>query len=374
MNSFKQKTLFSLALTALFIGGCGGGGSSNQPTTNEVPSVNLTTSLQQIADHSIIPAFKASADAAEGLEVQANNFCQQSDSIQLTRLQSAWKAFSLAWNRTMLYNFGPMNSSDGDSSNDFFAQMLYVESKFLKGNDYTNEVRAEIAQEIANNNPLDKAYFDQLGVTKVGILALESLVFETHKTPYEQNSEALLNDYAQHQRKCQVLQGMARQLSKHTRQFYTNWQNNYRNEFLSGNLSDGNSSIAELLTKAQGQLDYIKSRKLQGGLDAALADYAKENIQSSIDEIHRLVFGAQASDHSLADEMLRLSSSNSAAVNSVETNINQVQNSLKAISGSLKPADLTSLISAIGLLDGNFKREIPNALGVTLGINFNDGD
>jgi hypothetical protein len=27
-----------------------------------------------------------------------------------------------------------------------------------------------------------------------------------------------------------------------------------------------------------------------------------------------------------------------------------------------------------GILDGNFKREIPDALGVTLGINFSDGD
>ena len=30
--------------------------------------------------------------------------------------------------------------------------------------------------------------------------------------------------------------------------------------------------------------------------------------------------------------------------------------------------------TAAGLLDGNFKREIPDALAVELGINFSDGD
>lgn len=374
MKLMTQRNVLGLSLASLLMTGCGGGGSGTANQTPTTPQLSVGVALEALADHSIVPAFRDVAQTAQNLQQKSSDFCQQTNETNLTDLQNEWKTFAKQWNRVMVYNFGPMNSSDNDTSNDFFQQMLYIESKFLKGNDYTSEVRTEIAQSIAGTQSLDKAYFDALAVTKVGILALESLLFESHLSPYSQIKTDIISDYQQHARKCQVLTGMATQATKHTTQFADKWQNSYRTIFVSGTLDDGNSSIAELLTKAQGHLDYIKSRKLQGTLDAQLADHAKENIKANIAEIRRLVFGTQSSDHSLAKQMLLNGNANASAVNSVEANLTQVENSLNAITGSLKTADLTALSSAIGLLDGNFKREIPDALGVTLGINFNDGD
>lgn len=360
MNRLSFLMPSTLLLISL-LSGCGG------ERENDNPVNSLDLALTQIADNSIIPSFKNSYDAALAFEAQANTFCSATNSSELAQLQTDWKQFSTEWNRTMLYNFGPMI---GDS---FFSQMLYIESKFLKGNDYTNDVRDHIRDAMADTTTLDQAYFDGLGISQVGILALESLSFETSDISPSQLPADILADYQGNARKCLLLQGMAGQVVKHINSFYQSWLNGYREEFLSGTLEDGTTSISELLTRAQGQLDYIKTRKLQATLDAAIADYAKQNLQATLNEARNLLFGVtDKTTYSLIDHMR--AGGYTQEITTVTTNLNYAQAKLDELPASLKGQDLTDLAAAIGTLDGNFKREIPNSLDVTLGINFNDGD
>ena len=57
-----------------------------------------------------------------------------------------------------------------------------------------------------------------------------------------------------------------------------------------------------------------------------------------------------------------------------QTSVDTVRSNLAMARDSISDLDATSFNSAAALLDGNFKREIPDSLDVNLGINFTDGD
>ncbi|MCK5918216.1 MAG: hypothetical protein KAG34_07310, partial [Cocleimonas sp.] len=84
-----------------------------------------------------------------------------------------------------------------------------------------------------------------------------------------------------------------------------------------------------------------------------------------IDEIKQLLNGASNAQASFFDIMTGSGAENSVAI---------VKDNIIAIEASLQSKNSTQLNANLGLLDGNFKREIPNGLDVELGINFTDGD
>jgi predicted lipoprotein len=51
-----------------------------------------------------------------------------------------------------------------------------------------------------------------------------------------------------------------------------------------------------------------------------------------------------------------------------------VRANLDAARAAAQAEDRDALITTLGALDGNLKREIPDALGVELGLTFSDGD
>jgi len=60
--------------------------------------------------------------------------------------------------------------------------------------------------------------------------------------------------------------------------------------------------------------------------------------------------------------------------NSFAAEVTTVRTNLTAARTAVATENRSDLAIAIGLLDGNFKREIPDSLNVTLSINFTDGD
>ena len=57
-----------------------------------------------------------------------------------------------------------------------------------------------------------------------------------------------------------------------------------------------------------------------------------------------------------------------------QASVDTVKANIAAAKQALQDKDQAGYEAAIGLLDGNFKREIPTALSVSLGLNFSDGD
>ena len=88
-------------------------------------------------------------------------------------------------------------------------------------------------------------------------------------------------------------------------------------------------------------------------------------LGATIDSLEALLGGAGDSTVSLFDVMKQRGE---GAV------VDKVGETIAAIRAAIRSEDPTMLEIRLGQLDGNFKREIADGLGVKLGITFADGD
>ena len=107
------------------------------------------------------------------------------------------------WYRLSIYNFGPL---DDDL---IFPAYTFIDSLRLRGTDYTGTVRSEITADISGDFSLDDDYYALKTFNKVGLLALESVIFETASSEHSQVSENIIAEYQDQSRKCDVLKGLA---------------------------------------------------------------------------------------------------------------------------------------------------------------------
>ena len=57
-----------------------------------------------------------------------------------------------------------------------------------------------------------------------------------------------------------------------------------------------------------------------------------------------------------------------------ESTVNLLKGNIQIVKTKIAEKNQVDYEAATSLLDGNFKREIPLALNISLGINFSDGD
>lgn len=357
-NIFALMMIPILGLTA-----CGGGERQNESVNTTEGGLQAT--LNHTVDSQITPAFSALHTRTQHVQTAANDFCTAPDMAGLQVLQQAWQNLSLQWNQTAYYNFGPLND-------DLISPRInFIESMRQRGTDYTGTVRAEIETQLNAQTPLNTDYFNGLAFTKTGLLSLEVLLFEDSRGDHSQAAADILEDYRLQPRKCDYLNGMADYVNRLAQTLNNEWQHAdqsghppYAAVFKNEQMQDDSEAIPTLLTSVQNHLDYIKRRKLQGVKDARLSGMFYQNILAMLDGIESLLKrnGAQPSFFSYM-----ASGGYNAAIDTVETN-------LAAARAAARQQDDATLATYIGLLDGNFKREIPDSLAVTLGINFNDGD
>ena len=88
-------------------------------------------------------------------------------------------------------------------------------------------------------------------------------------------------------------------------------------------------------------------------------------MQASIEATEAIVEGDESTVVTLAS--LMLAAQEESALLSVRDNFERAYE-------AINDASNLDFYTAAGLLDGNFKREIPDGLAVELGINFSDGD
>lgn len=357
----KKYALF-ISLCLVFLVNCDGE-RDNDPIESSAGSLSLT--LEEAVDKTILPAVEEFSRQANQFNIDAGDFCQGPDDSRLNTLQQGWKSLSAQWYKLAIYNFGPVNDDL------IFPRITFIDSLRLRGTDYTNTVRTEIANNISADNALDEAFFDSLTFQKVGLLALESLVFETTTSEHSNDSMEIVVDYENSPRKCDLLNGLSNQIVKHVAYIRDGWKvnhkdtgNSFRTIFLNGELEDGAEPLTILITSVQGHLDYLQKRNV-AAVGAQIADYSWENISATIDETEALLNGVGETSTSFFDLMTSSGFQNAVAL--VEENISEVRQ-------TIQDKDPALLEIALGKLDGNFKREIPAGLQVELGINFTDGD
>ena len=368
MIDFKCFLLVSLIFS---VSGCGGGGgASNSNSTSSVEVVpdstpSLALALREAVDNGIIPSLEKFLESAESMKAGANDFCEAPDEALLTSLQERWRSLFGQWYEVSLYNFGPL---DDDI---VFPTFTFIDSLRLRGTDYTETVRDEIATDIASDRVLNNEYFSGKTFQRVGLLALESTIFETSYSGHSQLNGDVLADYEFQPRKCDVLRELSHQLVVRATYVRDGWvtsfkkdQSPYRDLFLDAELEDGTAPIAQLILSAQDFLEYLQARNVVNTA-AQISGYSWQAISSSIDQVEVLLNGTTATTDSFFDVMISNGNQNS---------VDSVRESIKEIRDSIETKDSAMLEISLGKLDGNFKREISDSLGVELGVNFSDGD
>ncbi|MEM0953941.1 MAG: imelysin family protein [Pseudomonadota bacterium] len=357
------------ALVCLFmtivLAGCVNDGQGPEPPVPENPALNLRQTLERSLEGAILPAVNAFLAEAQALDTAAEGFCAVQDAIALEELQRRWKSTFEQWYRLVLYKFGPLDD------NFVFPAFTFIDGLRLRGTNYLETVRAEIVDDLDDVRVLDDAYFGSKTFQRVGLLALESAIFETSTPEHSTDAAAILSEYGFQPRKCDVLLGLSGQLLSQAQYVENGWTTEhldtgrpFRELFLAGELEDGTEPLSQVIISSQEFLDYLQARNVV--ITAAqVSQHAWQAIAASIDEVELLLRGERGEAGSIFDFMESVGRLNEIAA---------VEDSLRQVRQSIADRDPAMLEITLGFLDGNFKREIPDSLDIDLGINFTDGD
>lgn len=363
MNLKKHLCLLVPLITSL--AGCVD--SDRGPARNDPAPVSelLNQALIQAVSSEIVPTVTAFAGETSSLEAAADDFCLGQDEIALTALQQQWRQTVEQWYELSLYNFGPLNDDI------IFPPYSFIDSLRVRGTDYTSTVRDEIASDIEGGQTLNQDYFDSKTFQRVGLLALESIIFETTSGEHDQALSNIIAEYETNPRKCEILTGLAGQLLARAQYVEDGWllafqgdQSPYRDLFLAGDLDDGTEPLNQIVVSIQEFLDYLQARNVVT-TTAQIADHSWEAIAASINAVESLLEGSEENEDSIFAVMEATGNQNEVAI---------VRDSISSIRQAIADRDTAMLEITLGYLDGNFKREIPDSLDVDLGINFSDGD
>ena len=350
---------FGLAATVLVLSACStdSGGDSELPSGLEV--------MENTIDNTVVPDIGRFRGEAESMRGRVDAFCAAPDPETLGELQAGWRSLSEAWNAVAMYNLGPLDD-------DFITpKIIFFESMRQRGTDYTQTVRDEITLAIDRGDALDDAYFEGLTFNKVGLLALEILAFE-NATADSSDAAAIVADYDAEPRRCGYLRGITARLNGHALELDDEWNiafaegEAFRDAMLGNVLEDGSQPIVALLIALQEHMVYLEDRKLEGILDAQLSGHFYPNVSATLEALERLLVQPTPDDAiGILDFM---------TARGLEADVETVEANLAMAQAAAAAEDREALATAIGLLDGNLKREIPDGLGVDLGLNFSDGD
>jgi predicted lipoprotein len=363
-----RRKFIPLLVALLGLGGCVNDDSSSGPEPAEPanPVATLDAAIEQAIDGAVLPAVERFLADTRELSAASDAFCATPDQAKLVKMQGTWRATYEQWFRLSMYTFGPL---DDDI---VFPTFTFIDSLRLRGTNYLDTVRSQILSDINGKQELDSAYYRLSTFQRVGLLALESAIFETSTPEHSKISDEIVAEFNFRPRKCEVLQGLTTQLMERAQSVQQGWLVSYKESglsyralFLDGQLDDdGTEPITQLLISGQEFLDYLQSRRVveTGG---QISMHAWDAISATIDEVELLLRGNESTSDTLFDVMDATGNQNAVAA---------VEDSISEVRQAIADRDVAMLEISLGFLDGNFKREIPDSLELDLGINFSDGD
>ena len=357
----RSLPFFIISALLLLLSSCG----TRQNDAVEISEANLEQAIQQAIDQTIIPASQDFAEQTVQMRNLAEEFCIAFDIDSLSAAQNQWRKTSESWYRLANFNFGPLNDDV------IFPTFTFIDALRLRGIDYLASVREDTIKNLESTQDLNSSYFAGLTYQKVGLLPLEVALFETASDLPSRDLQAIVSDFQNNPRKCEIVNGLTTELSRHGQAIEQEWLVDFndsgkafRDLFLNHQLENGTEPLTLLLTSVQEYLDYLRKRNVVS-VAAQVSEHSRQNMAAAVDTISQLLNGSEKNPISFF--ALMSASGNHSAVETVRGNLALAQE-------SLTEQDYVRLDLALSQLDGNFKREIPNSLNVELGINFSDGD
>lgn len=357
-----------LLTTALLLSACGGTSSSLNSSNTE-----LNIAATEVIDNTIIPAATLFQSQTKTLVSESQSFCTTGNTTEenLAKLQQQWIDTNFSWYGLLPYRFGPMINSE------VLPTYIFIDNLRQRGNDAHDTIRGKIDSLIASAD--DTAYslaVSQLGANSVGLLALEISLFEDAANQSTTASD-IVAEFQSNPRKCQLLIDFGSQLLIRANDVQQGWTTNYRetgksyrelvvNNQLEAVLDDdaGESAIEKITLSAQEFYDYLGKREVATNA-AQLSSSIWLALDKSLASTEELLAGTSTTTISLNSIM---------ANNRFEQTILDIKANIQTLRTAIDEENTIDMKAAAAILDGNFKREIPEALNISLGLNFSDGD
>jgi predicted lipoprotein len=366
--SFKKVPFITTILTSLLLAACGGTGSSLSTHNTE-----LNIAAIEAIDHTIIPAAYRFQQQVEALVNQSDFFCTtgQITTDNLVLLQEQWTKTNFAWFQLLPYRFGPM------INNEVLPTYIFIDYHRQRGDNDSDTIRSNIDTLIASSSDASYAStLSQIGANSLGLLALEVTIFEEAANQSIAPRDIVF-EFQNTPRKCQLLIDFGQKLLVRADTIHQGWTSNYRNtgksyrDLLVNNqleevLDDeaGDSAIIKILLSVQEFYDYLGKRNVTTNV-AQLSSSVWLAIDHALQNTEELLAGVESTTLSFDAVM---------ANNRFEQTVANVKDNIQILRSALEERNAIDMKAAAAILDGHFKRDIPEALNINLGLNFSDGD
>lgn len=369
MTKFRIAPVFlTTFLSSLLLTACGGTSSSLSSSDTE-----LNRAATEVIDNTIIPAANRFQQQVESLISESERFCAVGNTTEenLSQLQHQWVTTNLAWFELLPYRFGPMINSE------VLPTYIFIDYHRQRGDNDSDTIRNNIDTLIASSNDANyTSALSQLGANSVGLLALEISIFEDAASQSIIPADIVL-EFQNSPRKCQLLTDFGTKLLSRAEGVHQGWTNNYRdtgksyrdlvvNGKLEVALDDeaGESAIKKITISMQEFYDYLGKRNVTTNA-AQLSGSIWLALDNSLKNTEELLAGTESTAISFDDIM---------ANNRFEQTVLDIKANIQTLRTALEEKNTIDTQAAAAILDGNFKREIPDALDINLGLNFSDGD
>lgn len=373
--------LFIFATMPIFLTACFAE-SKNSLTNTNTDSKFLPQVVSEMTDDIIVPSIVALNDKTQLLKDSITPLCSTATDVELLAAQNNWKQVSSQWNRVALYALGKEVSQIGPLNNDIVNSKKSRIDPSIENNglDKYETVRKALVDNIASTDDLTQpSYFSQLKLTNVGLLPLEILLFEDLGNDRDTSVSSIVTSYNNNARKCQYLSGLATEMLESTQYVADQWTQNYRSTGKSfqsifkqeATFDNDNEPVVELLNSFQSYLNYYKDKKILGTkvpyvlVGARLSENFYADALATIDELELVLTGKPDAQNSIFNKMR--SSNASHDVELIKENISGAKQ-------AIADKNLSNMDFYFARLDGNVKREVAQGLGLSLGLNFADGD
>lgn len=310
--------------------------------------------VRNLTEQQILVDVAAFTERTTALVESAAAFCAEPSDEGVAQVRADWQAGAEAWYRVQLFKFGP---ADADP---VFPLYTFIDSLRLRGTDYTDSVSVTQQAWRSSTDELDAPFFERQRFDDVGLLAVEVALFE----PAE-----LVQAHEDEPRRCDVLVGLSRELERRAFELQNGWTESHAGSapfaelMLQRTLPDGRRPLVQLIIAAQEYTDYLHRRNVVS-LAGRLSRTGWILVERGVDAIEDLL-SAELEGGNIFHYMTVLGS---------PEHVEKVEADLDAVRAALAAEDAEALASTLAVLDGDFKREIPDALGIDLGITWTDGD
>jgi len=302
----------------------------------------------------IIPNIQDWNKASASFYQSSQSFCKSPDEKSLMVLQGSFNQLYTKWNRVLPFDFGPIRD------NLFSPKVHFVDSFRQRGRYYNEAINRHFNQRLSDEVVLDDDYFKKLKFTLVGMPAIEILLYKQ-----EVNN---LDVFKNNPRKCLLLTGLARQNLAASDYVISGWQDDsstgYKTLFFNNKLPEGESSATKLVFSMQDYLRFIKQRLLSRTFNPLISNMGEQNLLTGLEAIAD-AFTANKTMPSL-QSMLKEKGEEEVSKRFI-AEIELAKKNIKAKDREAINVNYDTLIKMLGA-------EIPQSLGVNLGMNFIDGD